>query len=379
MQASHDEGRTKRSDEDISPAVGPTTLNSDSSVASDNRSEVHRSKPASEKSWIRWTILLFLLTGLSTFYVQFRSQRDPNRDSNQAQEMFLGMTRWELTTRCRNGFTYSFCLLTILGAHELGHYFQARRYGLPASLPIFIPLPVNQLGTIGAIVLQKSGVASKRALFDIAITGPLAGLAFAIPICWLGVRYADLAYTSDVPDGAELMIYHSPPLLNWLKHIVYGAVLDKKDVLMNPALLAGWFGILITAVNLAPIGQLDGGHILYCLVGPRANAAAKVLFLVAAIAVGVAVLLGNRGYLVWWLMLVMVWLIGTRHPPTADDEAPLGRVRMILGWLTLTFMFVGITATPFEIEAGTAGRLSPAAAANSHSPVQSATGGNRAE
>ncbi|MBS0261031.1 MAG: site-2 protease family protein [Planctomycetes bacterium] len=301
-----------------------------------------------------WAICLFLLTALSTFYVQFRSQRDPRRGQPDVAEVIWGLTDWELSNSIRHGLTYAGCLMAILGAHEFGHYLQARRHGIPAGLPIFIPLPMNQLGTMGALVQQKSGHASRRILFDIAISGPLAGLAFAIPICCLGMIFAERGSTESLPAGAELMVYHGPPLLKALKQVVHGDLPKGTDILMNPALLAGWFGILITAVNLIPIGQLDGGHILYCLIGRRANTLARLLFLSAAVAVGILVIQGERSYLIWWLMLILLWLMGIEHAPTADDRAPLGWGRTVLGWLTLLFMLAGMTLHPFELIPGVA-------------------------
>jgi hypothetical protein len=327
------------------------------------------SEPAqpARRSRLRRALILFVLTCLSTFFVQFRTEEDPRRPD--AKEVFLGMTSWELSNSFRNGLTYSTCLLTILGAHELGHYIQACRNRVPASLPFFIPMPLNQIGTMGAVIVQQSGVANRRAMFDIAISGPLAGLVFALPITYWGVVQAQTAPLGPIPPGKAAMIYGDPLILKWIMHMARGPLPDGSDLLMNSTLFAGWVGILITSVNLIPIGQLDGGHILYCLIGRRAHFVARSLFFLAAIVVAYNVVLGNHAYMVWWLMLVLLWFIGTRHPPTADDRVPLGPARIVLGWLTLLFVVIGMTATPFDIVEGPA--LSPAAPASSDSQPES--------
>jgi membrane-associated protease RseP (regulator of RpoE activity) len=115
---------------------------------------------------------------------------------------------------------------------------------------------------------------------------------------------------------------------------------------MHPIMFAGWVGIFITALNLIPIGQLDGGHILYCLIGKRAHRVARGLFWLAAGTVAFSVMFGDGSYFGWSLMLLLIWMLGTRHPRTANDEVPLGPVRIILGWLTLMFVFIGLTPMP---------------------------------
>jgi hypothetical protein len=115
---------------------------------------------------------------------------------------------------------------------------------------------------------------------------------------------------------------------------------------MNPQLFAGWVGIFITGLNLIPIGQLDGGHILYCLIGKPAHFVARGLFFLAAGVVAYSYFFGDNSFMSWWLMLLLIWMFGTRHPPTANDSVPLGPVRIVLGWLTLMFIFIGLTPTP---------------------------------
>jgi len=240
-----------------------------------------------------------------------------------------------------NGLTYATAVMVMLGAHEMGHYLQARRYRVPASLPMFIPMPFGPLGTMGAVIVQQAGVADRKSMFDIAISGPLAGLAVALPLNWWGIQHSFIG-----PIEAHQPGFTNPLIVEWMIGWIHRPLKPGEDILLNPILFAGWVGIFITALNLIPIGQLDGGHILYCLVGKRAHQIARAVYLAAVGYVVVQVLRGRMEYSVWTLMLILVWMMGTRHPPTANDHIPLGRIRIVLGWLTLAFILVGFVPLP---------------------------------
>jgi membrane-associated protease RseP (regulator of RpoE activity) len=241
--------------------------------------------------------------------------------------------------RLRAGLMYSGALLSILLAHEMGHYLQARRYGVPASLPLFIPFPLSPFGTMGALIIQAGGVANRRAMFDIAISGPIAGLVLALPAVWYGLEHVQIVPAKERMDP-EVIHFGAPLILQWMGAHIVGSVPDGYVLDMNPILFAGWVGVFITALNLIPIGQLDGGHILYTLIGKRAH---KVAMLLIFLAVGYMIYTGNPSYSV---MLILLMLMGPRHPPTADDSVPLGWFRILLGWLTLGFIVIGFTPTP---------------------------------
>jgi len=243
------------------------------------------------------------------------------------------------TTFLMIGPAYSLSLMTILTAHELGHYFQARRYGVPASLPFFIPLPLPPIGTLGAVILMRKQSARRRALFDVAITGPIAGLLPALAMSYAGLRMSEVTAVDEV-QGLKL---GEPLLFKLLSYLAIGPVPEGYDVLLHPIAYAGWVGFFITALNLIPIGQLDGGHILYSLLPGRAHLLSAGLFAAAITAVAVG------GYWQWTLMLVLLALVGVRHPPMAEGGAPLGGVRVVLGWLMLLFVLVGFTPTPFDL------------------------------
>lgn len=237
------------------------------------------------------------------------------------------------------GCTYSIPLMFILLCHEMGHYLQAMRYHVPASFPYFIPLPLPPLGTMGAVILQGRGAADRRKMFDIAVTGPLAGLVVTLPILYFGIRSS--GYTpSAMNRGFE---FGQPLMVRWLIEAVHGPAPDGMSFHWNGYATAGWVGIFITAMNLLPIGQLDGGHIMYTLLGRKAHWVAWGLILTA---VGTMIVTGMFSYI---LLLILLTLTGPRHPPTANDNVPLGKFRHWVGWLTLAFLPLGFTLQPIVL------------------------------
>jgi membrane-associated protease RseP (regulator of RpoE activity) len=177
----------------------------------------------------------------------------------------------------------------------------------------------------------------RKALFDIGITGPLAGLVPTMICCIVGMS---LAKYERVVDADTVTIYGNPLLFDWLSYWIIGAKPPGHDILLNPILFAGWVGLFLTALNLMPIGQLDGGHILYGLLRKRAFPVAAVLLYGAVIAVIFFQMIQ------WSLLLILLLLIGARHPPTANDNVPLGFGRTVLGCLALAFIPIGFTPTP---------------------------------
>jgi membrane-associated protease RseP (regulator of RpoE activity) len=244
-----------------------------------------------------------------------------------------------LSTYLVGGPLFAVGVMTILTAHELGHYLQARRYRVPASLPYFIPMPLSPVGTMGAIIVMRSRVAHARALFDIAITGPLAGLVPALAFTLIGLPRSTV---QSLPEAGTYLVFGEPLLFRLLAHLTFGPLPEGHDIFLHPLAYAGWVGIFITALNLIPIGQLDGGHILYALLRRRAHRVALVLLLAAA--VGILAF----GYWGWSLLFVLLLVFGPFHPPTADDTVELGAGRVLLGWLTLLFLVVGFTPEPFS-------------------------------
>lgn len=273
----------------------------------------------------------------------------PERFSGPRQRLKLAVFLFFLTcwsTFEAQGFVYSVAVMSFLLAHEMGHYVQSRRYGVPASFPYFIPMTFSPLGTMGAVIVQQGGVADRKALFDIAISGPLAGLVLALPLACYGIAHATIV---DLPRNQEVFLFGDPLLFKWLTTLWHGPLKPGQELALNPILFAGWVGIFITALNLIPIGQLDGGHILYTLVRKKAHVIARLLLAFAALTVVYGGLFIQDAYFSWTLMLALVWFMGPKHPPTANDYVPLGTARIILGWLTLSFVIVGFIPTPMYV------------------------------
>ncbi len=231
---------------------------------------------------------------------------------------------------------YSAPLMLTLLCHEFGHYLQARRYHVPASLPYFIPLPVPPLGTMGAVIGMRGNMGNRKSLFDIGISGPLAGLVPALICSIVGLQ---LSTVVPIRPGAEEL--GEPLLFKFLAAWLIGPLPAGHTILLHPLAYAGWVGIFITGLNLIPISQLDGGHVLYALLRKKAHIVATALLFIA---IAFVFLTQNYG---WLLMLFLLVMVGPNHPPTGNDDIPLGTGRTILGWLTLSFVIIGFTPTPF--------------------------------
>jgi Zn-dependent protease len=240
------------------------------------------------------------------------------------------------------GLLYAGALMTILGLHEMGHFVQARRYRVPATWPFFIPMPLSPIGTMGAVIAMQPGMGHRRALFDIAVTGPLAGLVPALAATIVGLQLCEVRTTDPQDSGATYLLIHEPLLFRLLAHWVRDDLTANSHLVLHPLAYAGWVGMFITALNLIPISQLDGGHILYALLLRKSRPVATGLLLAAATAVVVF------GYWGWSVMLLLLLAIGPAHPPTANDHMPLGTARTVLGWLSLAFVPLGFVPVPFE-------------------------------
>lgn len=239
---------------------------------------------------------------------------------------------------------YALPLMTILVCHEAGHFFQALRYRVYASLPYFIPMPVTPIGTMGAVIGMEARVGDRRALFDIGISGPLAGLVPTIVFCILGLLWSDTK-----PIDPEEVSFVVPALFQFFANHLVGVPRPGFEFVYHPTAVAGLVGMLITAINLFPIGQLDGGHILYGLLRRRAHTVAWLLLGGATGAIlFTAFVLKQYQVLGMLVMVGLLLVLGPRHPPTADDYVPLGRTRIVLGWLTLAFVPLGFTPMLFR-------------------------------
>ena len=274
---------------------------------------------------------LFVATCVSTFWV-----------GAGGWDLLIAITEPLATLRdhWRQGAVFMAAVMGILLAHEMGHFLQAVRYRVPASLPYFIPMPLMPLGTMGAVIGLGGSQADRKQLFDIGLTGPLAGLAVALPLTCLGFLYAaPLTQTSDVGLPGH---FTSPLIFDLLQAVLRPHEPPGTRFILhtNPLVMAGWIGMLVTGLNMLPVGQLDGGHVTYALMGRRAHWVARAVVLSALVFI---VWSGQFG---WGLMLAIVLILGIRHPPTADDRVELGRWRSIVGWLSLSIPILCLTPVP---------------------------------
>jgi membrane-associated protease RseP (regulator of RpoE activity) len=218
-----------------------------------------------------------------------------------------------------------------------------RRYGIRVTLPFFIPappIPPLAIGTFGALIRIRSPMIDRRSLFDVGIAGPLAGLVVALPTIVIGLL---LSRPLPVGPGSEPGIRLGSPLLfSALQWLTVGPDLPGQDVLLHPVAFAGWFGLFVTGLNLLPIGQLDGGHMAYALLGRGHR-------IVSLIALGVLGVMGITAWPGWFVWATLAFVLGRRHPPPLNDVDPLDRKRRIVGVLTFLLLLSLITPTPFTL------------------------------
>ncbi len=251
------------------------------------------------------------------------------------------------------GLPFAATLLTILTVHEFGHYFAARSWGVKASLPYFLPLPyISFLGTLGAVIKIQSPIPHKRALLDIGAAGPLAGFVVAVVACIVGLSRSQIV-AGDYLYGPPIEL-GAPLLFSALADLVLPTLGPEQHVLLDPIAFAGWVGLFITAFNLFPIGQLDGGHITYALFARWHRRIARVSF-VALTAMGLYGLASLIWFPAWpsgwpgWLALAFfLTLFGKDHPAPYDSWTELDRSRRWIGYLCLIVFALCFSPVPFS-------------------------------
>jgi len=236
-----------------------------------------------------------------------------------------------------DGLAFSITLMTILLAHELGHYFACRYYGIDASLPYFLPVPLPPIGTFGAFIRIRSPIYTRQALFDVGIAGPLAGFAVLLPALVIGI--AESKVIPGIANQGDL-IFGVPAILRFFEWIIFPHV-RSADILLHPVARAAWVGILATALNLMPIGQLDGGHILYAFVGRRHGRLSRV-FIVGLVALALATRTWS-----WLIWAGLVFFFALRHP-VIFDITELDRSRFVLGLAALAIFLLSFTPAPMS-------------------------------
>ncbi len=276
----------------------------------------------------RTNIILFVLTVLSTLIA--------------GSGAFFAFNPLTEPGRVLDGVPFAFTLLAILGTHEFGHYFTARAYGASVSLPYFIPAPPPFLfGTLGAIIRMRSPARDRNSLFDIAAAGPLAGLVVALPALWIGLGWSKVAA---LPEGGSV-VFGDSLLMRFMTWLAFGHLPPGHDVFVHPVALAAWVGLFVTALNLIPVGQLDGGRIAYALFGARHRQVSIATF-VALLALGT--ITGSANWFVWAFLLFFV--MGFQHQPPLDDVSPLSPGRYAVGFLCLILLILLVPPVPVAIQ-----------------------------
>jgi Zn-dependent protease len=302
-------------------------------------------------------LVLFALTLVSVIFAG--SLNTFTGPANSTSEYLLGLLR-----NMPNGLPFAASLLAILLAHEFGHYLAGRYHKTNVTLPYFIPLPISPFGTLGAFIQLKEPPKNRRILLDIGIAGPLAGLFVAIPVLLLGLALSKVEMLSPIPgqgvqmEGnsilyllAKFIIFgqflphpasygNISPILYWIRYFFTGQPFPwgGVDVVIHPIAFAGWAGLLVTALNLIPAGQLDGGHVLYVLLGHKARAFLPVI-LVALVLLGFV-------WVGWWLWAFLIFLLGRLYAEPLDQITPLNMPRKAIAILGLVIFFLVFTPIP---------------------------------
>jgi membrane-associated protease RseP (regulator of RpoE activity) len=267
-----------------------------------------------------------------------------------------------LSNVVRGGLPFAASLVAILFTHEMGHYVLARRYGVQTTLPYFIPVPFGA-GTLGAVIRMRSAIPSRRAVLDIGAAGPLAGLAVAVPLLLVGLSLSEVKAISATPAAAALdspwallqallagrpffddtpsVQFFGDSLLTWAaQRLVLGELKPGYDVVLHPVAFAAWLGLLVTALNLVPLGQLDGGHVLYALFGRRGALAVARIVSTGLLLAGFFL---SWNWLVWWFL--SRYVVGLGHPPALDEE-PLDGGRRVVAWASLALFVATFVPVP---------------------------------
>jgi membrane-associated protease RseP (regulator of RpoE activity) len=286
-----------------------------------------------ESTFSRWTLplFLFILTVCTTLWAgAYRAYSGPVR----GPLAFL----WEHPEMLWQGVPFAATLLVILVTHEFGHFLLSKIHRVPASLPLFIPGPPHFIGTFGAIIRMRGPILNRRALFDIGVAGPLAGFVVAVIALIIGLKLSSVQNYGTPYESLQLgepLLYQ---LMSWL---IVGPLPSGGGLVRHPIAFAAWFGLFVTSLNLIPIGQLDGGHVAYALWGNRQRTMAFAVL-------PLLIMLGFVGWPGWFIWAFMAGVWGLSHPPVVDPEVPLGRGRVLVGWIAFAVFVLTFAPVPFS-------------------------------
>ena len=309
-------------------------------------------QPEPKKEKVSTNIILFVLT---VFSVMLAGAQPAGPIPNDPAGQMLLLAKSIFT-----GWPFALSLLGILVTHELGHYFMSRHHKTPASLPYFIPFPFSPLGTMGAAIIMRGIPKNKRVLFDIGIAGPIAGLVVAIPVLFFGLSLSTLGSIDPNPnsfiEGNSLLYLFAKYVtfgqllpapvepqgfLYWLQYFFTGRPIPfgGLDVFIHPIAFAGWAGILVTALNLIPVGTLDGGHIIYALLGEKARKAFP--FIIALL-----IVLGIS-WSTWWLWAALLFWLGRVNAQPLDQITTLDPARRLIAYTMIIVFILVFMPVPF--------------------------------
>lgn len=290
-----------------------------------------------DRAWLN--ILLFILTVMSLFVVgiSWSTSYKYAEEIGRNPDFEPGPDAIKDPQIIRLSLIYALVLIVILLGHEMGHYLTCRRYGLSATLPFFIPAP-TLIGTMGAFIKIRSPVTGKKQLFDIGAAGPLMSFILSVPALAVGI-----ALSKVVPalPRENSILFGEPLLLKALGGALIHNAGPGQDIILHPVAFAGWVGLLVTAMNLFPVGQLDGGHVAYAILGSKSRLAAKAFL-------GVFVVLGIFYWAGWLIWALVILLMGLKHPPTWDESAPIGMKRGIVGVLMAVIFILSFIPDPIQ-------------------------------
>lgn len=267
-----------------------------------------------------WThVLLLLATMLTTLFIG---------------AIHAGANPLKRPSAIMRGWPFAFSLIAVLGTHELAHYFVARRLGVDATLPYFLPVPHPLTGTMGAFIKIRSPIPSRGALIRVGVAGPLAGFLVCVPVTIIGLLLSSVESVV----GRNVLRLGTPLLFGFISKLIHGNIGAGFDVMLHPVAFAGWLGMFITGLNLLPAGQLDGGHVMYAIMGKRFR-----LFTVLILGVLVA---GGLLWPGWTFWAVMIAAFGLRHPPPLDEITPLSRTEIVLALLAFLIFLLSFVPVP---------------------------------
>ncbi len=280
-----------------------------------------------DRIWIN--VLLAFLTVITTMFVG---------------SMMFGVDPFSNPAAILKGLPFTLAIMFVLGSHEMGHYIVARKHGMKTSWPYFIPFPTI-VGTMGAVIKHKGPIPNRKALFDVGVAGPIVGLIASIIVTVIGLSLTPL--NTVIPDGSMLLKLSSPVLFDIIGYLVGGI---EAETVMHPVAFAGWVGMLVTALNLIPAGQLDGGHMLRAMLGPRsAYVSAVVPFVLLSLSLFIYFVMQQNGgmWLFWGLVITLFATAG--HPEPLEDLDYLGSSRILVGLLVFGAGLLCVTLVPIQV------------------------------